>query len=101
MAASSVRDWFVREVLPLEAILTRFLNRNWRNQADVEDLRQDVYAQVLRAAKEHIPDKAKPFVMATARNLIIDRIRRAGIDPLLGHFSFTPRWSYSAGTAAP
>ena len=82
MAASSVRDWFVREVLPLEAILTRFLNRNWRNQADVEDLRQDVYAHVLRAAKEHIPDKAKPFVMATARNLIIDRIRREQVVPI-------------------
>ncbi len=82
MGALSVRDWFVREVLPLEEILTRFLHRNWRNQADVEDLRQDVYAQVLRAAKERFPDKTKPFVMATARNLIIDRIRREQIVPI-------------------
>jgi len=82
MAASNVRDWFIREVLPLEEILTRFLHRNWRNRSDVEDLRQDVYAQVLRAAKERIPDKTKPFVMATARNLIIDRIRKEQIVPI-------------------
>lgn len=82
MAASDVKDWFVREVLPLEAMLLHFLHRNWRNQADIEDLRQDVYAQVLRAAKEKIPESAKPFIMVTARNLLIDRVRREQIVPI-------------------
>ena len=80
--SGGVKLWFVREVLPLEAMLMHFLHRNWRNQADIEDLRQDVYAQVLRAAKEKIPEKAKPFVMATARNLLIDRVRREQIVPI-------------------
>jgi len=80
--ASGVKLWFVREVLPLEAMLMHFLHRNWRNQADIEDLRQDVYAQVLRAAKEKIPEKAKPFVMTTARNLLIDRVRHKQIVPI-------------------
>jgi RNA polymerase sigma factor (sigma-70 family) len=80
--AFGVKLWFIREVLPLEAMLMYFLHRNWRNQADIEDLRQDVYAQVLRAAKEKIPEKVKPFVMTTARNLLIDRVRREQIVPI-------------------
>jgi len=80
--ASALRDWFVREVLPLEGMLLHFLHRNWRNPSDIEDLRQDVYTLVLRAAKEEVPEKTKPFVMAIARNLIIDRVRREQIVPI-------------------
>ena len=38
--------WFVREVLPLEAALTNYLRHNWRNQADISDLLQDIYVRV-------------------------------------------------------
>jgi len=76
---SQVKLWFVREVLPLEPVLMRFLNRNWRNKAEIEDFRQEVYAQVLQAAEIKIPDRAKPFVLSAARNLLIDRIRREHI----------------------
>lgn len=30
-----LRDWFCREVLPLEPALARFLRRNWRDQEEV------------------------------------------------------------------
>lgn len=73
------RAWFVREVLPLEAPLTRFLRRNWREMAEIPDLRQEVYARALQAAKRNRPLQVKPFVFAIARNLIIDRVRRARI----------------------
>ena len=79
MPTDQVKNWFVREVLPLETILMRFLNRNWRNKAEIEDFRQEVYAQVLQAAEIKIPDRAKPFVLSTARNLLVDRIRREHI----------------------
>lgn len=82
MTARELKDWFVREVLPLEAMLLHFLHRNWRNPSDIEDLRQDIYTLVLRAAKEQIPENPKPFVMAIARNLIIDRVRREQIVPI-------------------
>ena len=75
-ADSDVNVWFVREVLPLEASLVRFLRRGWRNEADIKDLRQDVYAEVFEAAKKEIPRPAKPFVFMVARNLLIDRARR-------------------------
>jgi len=34
--------WFVREVLPLEAVLIQYLSRGGRNKSDVEDLRQEL-----------------------------------------------------------
>jgi len=81
MTASGVKAWFVREVLPLEPILMHFLRQNWRNRADLEDLRQEVYARVLEAAEHGLPDKPKPFVLVTARNLLINRVLRERIVP--------------------
>lgn len=82
MAASEVEDWFVREVLPLEAILMHFLRHNWRDQSDIEDLRQEVYVRVCESAQKHLPEAPKAFVLATARNLLIDRVRRGHVVPI-------------------
>ncbi len=79
MNALCVEDWFVREVLPLEGALMQFLNRCLRNPSDAADLRQDVYVRVFEAARKRIPDPVRPFVMTTARNLVIDRIRHAQV----------------------
>jgi len=79
---AAVEAWFVREVLPLEAVLMRFIRQNWRNSSDIEDLRQDVYARVCEAAKNEFPDRARPFLLATARNLLIDRIRHEQVVPI-------------------
>jgi RNA polymerase sigma factor (sigma-70 family) len=82
MTASDVQAWFVREVLPLEAMLIQFLHHNWRNRADVEDMLQDIYVRVCEAALRQIPIPAKPFVFTIARNLLIDRVRREQIVPI-------------------
>jgi RNA polymerase sigma factor (sigma-70 family) len=82
MTASEVQAWFVREVLPLEAILMQYLHHNWRNKSDIADLRQEVYVRVCEAAQKQIPAAAKPFVLATARNLLINRVRREQIVPI-------------------
>jgi RNA polymerase sigma-70 factor (ECF subfamily) len=82
MTASPAEDWFVREVLPLEAALMQFLQHNWRNKADIADLRQDVYVQVFDAAHNNIPDNTKAFVFQTARNLLINRLKREHIVPI-------------------
>ncbi|WP_295991890.1 sigma-70 family RNA polymerase sigma factor [Rugamonas sp.] len=71
--------WFVLEVLPLEAALQRYLRRHCRESEDVADLRQEVYVRLYEAARRQRPDLVKPFVFATARNLLIDRARRAQI----------------------
>lgn len=79
MSASDAEAWFIREVLPLEAALMQFLRRSWRDQNEIDDLCQDIYVRVFEAANERIPQPTKPFVFATARNLLIDRARREHI----------------------
>jgi len=79
---SEARAWFVHEVLPLEAALMQFLRRNLREKSDVDDLRQDVYVRVLEAAKREIPGQTQQFVFTTARNLLIDRVRRRNVVPI-------------------
>jgi RNA polymerase sigma factor (sigma-70 family) len=72
-------EWFVREILPLEAALMRYLRRNWRDVAELPDLRQEVYVRVFQAARVREPEQAGAFLFSTARNLLIDRARRAQI----------------------
>jgi RNA polymerase sigma factor (sigma-70 family) len=82
MTASEVDEWFGREVLPLEAVLMQFLQHNWRHKGDIYDFRQEVYARVYEAALKKIPDRPKQFVFATARNLLIDRVRQEHVIPI-------------------
>lgn len=82
VSAAGVEAWFVREVLPLEAMLMQFLSNNWHNKADIADIRQDVYEHVCEAARERIPEQTKSFVFRTARNIIIDRYRHQQVVPI-------------------
>ena len=79
MAERSIDDWFMQDVLPLEPMLTRFLQRNWRNEAEISDLRQEAYARVYEAASRGLPLQTKPFLFQTARNLMIDRLRKQNV----------------------
>lgn len=76
VAASEVELWFVREVLPLEASLMRFLRNSYRKPGELADLRQDIYAELIQAAQIQIPNPTKPFVFALARNVLVSRLRR-------------------------
>ncbi len=80
--SARVDDWFDREVLPLEALLMQYLEHNWRNRSDLADLRQDVYVRVYQAALENLPEKPRQFLIATARNLLIDRVRHEQVVPI-------------------
>ena len=82
VSAADVEAWFVREVLPLETTLMQFLSHNWRHEADIADIRQDVYEQVCEAAREELPENTKAFVFRTARNILINRVRREHVVPI-------------------
>jgi RNA polymerase sigma-70 factor (ECF subfamily) len=82
MTPFALKDWFQREVLPLEAILVTYLRQNWRDQSNIEDLLHDVYLQVYRGARERLPENPRAFVFTTARNLLISRVRRHNIVPI-------------------
>ena len=76
----SLRRWFCAEILPLERPLTRYIARNWRNGADVADLRQEIYARVIEGVgRSGLPLQAKPYLFTTARNHLINCARRGQI----------------------
>lgn len=75
----TLKSWFVREVFPLEAALTRYIRRNWRNESDVADLRQEIYARIYSAAGAGLPLQPKPFLFTTARNHLINKAKREQI----------------------
>lgn len=76
---AALRAWFMKEVLPLEAGLTGYIRRNWRGESEVEDIRHEVYARVLAAAREGLPQQPRAFVFTTAKNHMINLARRARI----------------------
>ena len=75
----TLKEWFCREVLPLERSLSAFIRRNWRDPADVVDFRQDIYERVLQGARQGLPTHAGRFVYTVARNHLINRAKRARI----------------------
>jgi RNA polymerase sigma factor (sigma-70 family) len=79
MPEQPIDEWFMRDVLPLEPMLTRFLRRNWRNEAEISDLRQEAYARIYESARRERPLQIKPFLFQIARNLMIDRLRKQSV----------------------
>jgi RNA polymerase sigma-70 factor (ECF subfamily) len=74
-----MREWFRREVLPLERPLTHFIRRNWRVADDVMDLRHDVYELAIAGARDGLPVATRPYMFTIARNHLINRAKRARI----------------------
>ena len=68
--------------MPLEAILMHYLRHNWRNPSDLGDLRQEIYTRVFEAARDRIPENPKRFLLASARNLLINLVRREQVVPM-------------------
>ncbi len=79
MASQELDEWFIEQVLPLEAALMRFFRRNRHNGDDIVDLRQEVYVRAYESGAKGLPTLVKPFVFAIARNLLIDLARREQI----------------------
>lgn len=82
MTASDLGAWFIREVFPLEATLMSFLQRYWRNESDLADLKQDVYLRLYEAAKTKRPNPVKPFLLTVARTVIVDKVRKDQVVPI-------------------
>ncbi|MBL8268365.1 RNA polymerase sigma factor [Steroidobacter sp.] len=74
--SESVKAWFVREVLVHEELLVNYLIRVWPRRDEVADLRQEIYIRVYQSGMTARPASAKAFLFATARHLMIERIRR-------------------------
>jgi len=82
VTAPDLGSWFIREVFPLEATLMQFLQRYWRNESDLADLKQDVYVRIYEAAKTTRPNPVRPFLLTIARNIVIDKVRKEQVVPI-------------------
>jgi RNA polymerase sigma-70 factor (ECF subfamily) len=71
-----LENWFVSAILPHQGVLTRYLTRVCKSSSDVADLRQETYIRVCKSATKSRPSSPKMFLLTTARNLVIDRVRR-------------------------
>ncbi len=75
--------WFRQEVLPLEPALMRFLRRNWRDEEDLPDFRQELYANIYDSARKGgRPTHARAFIFTAARNMLISNMRRLRVIPI-------------------
>jgi RNA polymerase sigma factor (sigma-70 family) len=98
--------WFVSAILPHRAALTRYLKRVCRSSSDVPDLCQEALVRVFEVATTSRPRSPKTFLFRTARNLLIDMLRRERVvsfeyapDAFLSEFSIdelTPERRLSA-----
>jgi RNA polymerase sigma factor (sigma-70 family) len=75
----SLDIWFKREILVHEALLLRYLRRVWAQREEIHDLRQEIYVRVYEAARKSRPTSPRAFLLATARNLVTDRVRRGRV----------------------
>ena len=71
--------WFVTNVLPFEQVLVHYIRRHWHDGGEVADLCQEVYIRVYEAAQDKRPVPVKPYLLAIARNLMIDRLRKKSV----------------------
>lgn len=71
--------WFAAEILVHEQVLVGYLLRVWPHRDEVDDLRQEIYVRVYEAAAKALPAQPRAFLFATARNLIVDRVRRSRV----------------------
>jgi RNA polymerase sigma factor (sigma-70 family) len=68
--------WFAEEVQPHEAALRGWLRARFPDAEDVDDVVQESLTRVVRARATVRPGGIKAFLFATARNLVVDQLRR-------------------------
>jgi RNA polymerase sigma factor (sigma-70 family) len=71
----SLDCWFHEEVLPLGPLVEKLVARYWRDASEIEDLRQEVFIRMYQMGRRKRPEPTRPYVILTARNLVIDKLR--------------------------
>jgi len=69
-------NWFATTILPHQGALTGYLRRVCKSSSEVPDLIQEALARVYESAAKSRPRSPKTFLFTTARNLLIDKLRR-------------------------
>ena len=74
--ASGNQESMKRLVDKWKNVAFRFFNRSLKNEADAEDLTQQLFIKIYRSASSYKPKaKFSTFLFTVARNLLIDQIK--------------------------
>ena len=71
-----LKNWFASAILPHQAALRRYLRCVCKPSSEVPDLLQETLVRVYESATKSRPRFPKTFLFTTARNLLIDKLRR-------------------------
>ena len=67
--------WFAQCLQPHEALLRAWLSAQFPRVSDFDDVVQEAFIRVLEAREKQAIDSPKAFLFATARNLVLGRLR--------------------------
>lgn len=71
--------WIVREIIPHEVAIRKWLARRWGHVIDVEDVIQEAYCRIANLASVDHIDNPGGYFHRTASAVVTDMMRRAGI----------------------
>ncbi|WP_146180238.1 RNA polymerase sigma factor [Opitutus sp. ER46] len=83
-ADPEISRWFAEQVQPHEAALRAWLHHRFPDETEVDDVVQEAYIRLLRAATPCAIHSPKAFLFAVARNLALDRVRHRQSLPTQG-----------------
>lgn len=78
-ADPEVVAWVSSHIVPFEADLRQKLTHICNGEAEVDDLVQDVYFRLLKLPSVAHIDDPRNYLFQTARNLVIDQMRRKAV----------------------
>lgn len=76
---TEVVDWLTINFLPHEAELRRMLRRVCTGPAEIDDVVQETCYRILSMATLDQVRDPKPFVFRSAKNIVLDRIKRDSV----------------------
>jgi RNA polymerase sigma factor (sigma-70 family) len=76
----SLDAWFAQEILVHEAFLERYLMWTGYARDAIHELRQETYLRAYEAAAKERPQSAKSLLFTTARQLLLERLGKQGVD---------------------
>lgn len=81
MESPNQSEWFMQEVHPHEPSLRAYLRHSYPSTRDLDDVVQESYLRIWKAAALRPVESAKAFLFKIARNIVIDLGRRGQINP--------------------
>lgn len=98
--SENVRRWFSDQVVPHEPDLRRYLTARFRS-IEVDDVIQESYFRLITWPRPSEIRNLRAFLFRTARNIVLDQLRRAKSAPIVDVSADTAHAVSSDAVSAP